>query len=255
MFGSTRVGGGPEFSGEPVFAMGSVFGARHFKVRADGALTGVVYTREWTAGTNIADCRVRVGYRIPGKGVSTHVVRKFIDDPEWEPPEGWDSRYPPRIHVGWEWNIDGEEGYVDGIEQPEIVYQDWYGDDHDFAGCTCGFYAYLQGSMNYADGLNVAGVVEAFGLVRQGSRGFRAQKARIRALYVPPVRESSRVWDGLSYDKELPMSEALRRADGRSRVTATTRVKIASRYPTVPMFTDLDEMLRAFPTDPPKEGS
>lgn len=66
-------------------------------------------------------------------------------------------------------------------------------------GCSCGFYAYFDGTNDYANmivGVSVTGIVEGYGLVTVGSRGFRAEKARIVALVEPstfdfaPVREN-----------------------------------------------------------------
>ena len=56
-------------------------------------------------------------------------------------------------------------------------------------GCTCGFYAYTdQDSLaknSYDDGNSVFGLVKAHGLVTQGTKGFRAEKAEIVALTMP----------------------------------------------------------------------
>lgn len=53
--------------------------------------------------------------------------------------------------------------------------------------CTCGFYAYHSGLNEYDGSPNsVAAVVEGYGHMVVGDRGFRAGKARILALIVPP---------------------------------------------------------------------
>lgn len=57
--------------------------------------------------------------------------------------------------------------------------------------CTCGFYAYTDAaalydnSANYSFVPSVFGIVKAYGLVTQGTRGFRAEKAEIVSLTMP----------------------------------------------------------------------
>lgn len=59
--------------------------------------------------------------------------------------------------------------------------------DHSMDGCEHGFYAYFDGeSQSYSSGPRVRGVIEGFGEVLIGTRGFRAAKARILALSVAP---------------------------------------------------------------------
>jgi len=61
-------------------------------------------------------------------------------------------------------------------------------DEHRVAGlgCTCGFYAYFDARHNphHAPG-NVEALIEGWGTVTSGTRGFRAEKARLVALIVP----------------------------------------------------------------------
>lgn len=49
--------------------------------------------------------------------------------------------------------------------------------------CTCGFYAYYDGTI-YAPG-RITGIIEGYGHVTVGTKGFRCEKAIIRALYLP----------------------------------------------------------------------
>lgn len=94
--------------------------------------------------------------------------------------------------------------------------------------CQCGFYAYVDGTNSYfsecnvgcGDGCNndyhrkVAGVVEAWGRMIIGSRGFRAQYARIRGL-----------------------------------VLGEKFAAVAKHYP-VPVFASVDELVAEFPLTP-----
>ena len=72
------------------------------------------------------------------------------------------------------------------------------------AGCTCGFYAYLAASDQHVQqGTGrVVGIVEGYGVVTVGSRGFRAEKARVVAL----VRPSS-TWSYLAPTLEAELQK------------------------------------------------
>lgn len=246
-----RTGGGPEFDGSTPFVMGSVIGARSFRVTDKGELTGVVFPRVWEEGVNLADCRALIGWNVPGVGLVHRVWRRFIDAPG-EPIRMGSSVYRPRVHAGWYWVAeDGREGLV--MEKPPEAYLDWDSPAHDFEGCTCGWYGYYQGSLNYANSDGISGIVEGFGLVRRGTRGFRAQKARIKALYVPHKVEGPRHYQPV--DKSLPYMSALARAGEFNPTPDEMRERVAERYPNVPMFSNLGDMIAEFPTDPGEEPS
>lgn len=58
--------------------------------------------------------------------------------------------------------------------------------------CTCGWHAYFDGSNDYAsqrwimhNQYGLSGVIEGWGKCVVGSRGFRCEKAQIKALVVP----------------------------------------------------------------------
>ena len=53
--------------------------------------------------------------------------------------------------------------------------------------CTCGFYAYFDDGPNtyFEPGVDVLGIVEGYGQVTVGSRGFKAERAKIVALIIP----------------------------------------------------------------------
>lgn len=82
--------------------------------------------------------------------------------------------------------------------------------------CTCGFYAYYDGSNYYGRGgtNHVTGIIEAYGKCQVGSAGFRAEKCRIVALVIPghhaeeaeedhhyPWCKPAK-WVGRSYDRD-----------------------------------------------------
>lgn len=135
------------------FAVGSVFGQRVWKADKDGNLRGIVHDLPpWTPDVNDARCDLLGSFWF--KRIATGYVQ--IDLPgEFSPSNG----------------------------------------DH-IAGCFCGFYGYYANQRNtYADSMwmigecPVSGVVEAYGKTVLGTKGFRASKARIVALCLPPYRD------------------------------------------------------------------
>ena len=99
---------------------------------------------------------------------------------------------------------------------------------HSFSDCTCGFYGYFDGSDDYHGDAKVTAVVEAYGEVVIGTRGFRAMKARIVALRIQA---------------------------GRDGITPAIARKIAAAYKDVAIFDDFDAMIAAFPPDTSLEPS
>lgn len=131
------------------FVVGSVSGQRTWKVDTNGRLRGVVH-----------------------------------DEVPWEP--GVNQALCAQSSFGW------KPAPLTGYFQPGVTYVTPTEEDH-IAGCLCGFYAYFSGQHNrYVDcawtwGVPVlSGVVEGFGLTVLGTKGFRASKARVTALCIPP---------------------------------------------------------------------
>lgn len=89
--------------------------------------------------------------------------------------------------------------------------------DHQIAGmgCQCGFYAYFRVGHNphHTHG-NVLGLIEGYGVATVGSRGFRCSKARIVALIGQPEQ--------------------------------------FTRYPGIPVFSDVDSAVTEFPLTVPE---
>lgn len=171
------------------FAAGTVRGARAWRIwpkgnPCEGQLAGLYYKQTWVPGENLALCRrqlIPAHQMFPG-GRSADLP---MDDSAFE--------HPDRGHLG---------------------------------NCRCGFYAYYDGSNDYyrpdyhADkppGELVAGMIEGYGEVLIGSRGFRCTRARIVALTVNP---------------ELPQADAVR-----------------EWYVGIPVFHDFKTMEREFPND------
>jgi hypothetical protein len=102
--------------------------------------------------------------------------------------------------------------------------------EHQVATCSCGFYAYFDEANDYADSTTVTGVIEAYGKVTIGTRGFRAEKARLRALVIPRLRNSDP-----------------NRHKG-SRLTRTQTQRVRANYPAVPIFDTQSAMTAEFTT-------
>jgi hypothetical protein len=97
--------------------------------------------------------------------------------------------------------------------------------------CGCGFWAYWHHKLAASQGGHIEGVVEFYGHVLIGSKGCRAEKARIVALTVKTLP--------YSYSPGKVESEPI----GEHQEVAS---EIQSHYD-VPVFLNTDEMYKAFP--------
>lgn len=94
-----------------------------------------------------------------------------------------------------------------------------------FEDMECGFYAYFDGQDSHGHGSNsptVSGVIEGYGEVLIGTKGFRAKKARILALAIP-------AFEGIWNLDEFVVS------------------KIRANYPGIPLFESEIAMRVEFP--------
>jgi hypothetical protein len=230
------------------FAPGSVKGVRSFKVDKFGRLTGVTFEKVWTPGENSAEClrddsmnsmwqmltgitnsySVRSNYYL-GAGGGVYV------DPTTPPT----PTLPPSVSMGSQFGRRGKgkggvvtvpksipgtpavnRGTSEDIEAAKPA--------HSLETCKCGFYGYFDGSDDYHDNGRITAVVEAYGEVIIGTRGFRAMKARILAVRVKPDD------DGI--------------AGHMAR-------KISNNYKGVAIFDNFDQMIAEFPPDVSLEPS
>lgn len=179
----------PEFSIQPVI------GARAFDVDKLGRLRGVSHPQIWTPGENEASCRVNE-----------------------------DTSYAILINAFTSAYFRAAGGYVTPSTAP-IYYSTATGGaaspkpPHGLVGCSCGFYGYYDGSNDYHKPERVSGVVEGYGEVVIGTRGFRATKARIVALTIPG---------------DVPFGTANR---------------VRHNYRDVPFYDSFEAMVSAYPTD------
>lgn len=145
-----------DFDGRQL-AIGVARGVRSFDVDEFGRLKGVQFADVWRPGENIARCGLTV-----------------VED-GWELDAEFSHGYGRPVYVN---KKTGERTPVPPMRpaKPE---------SHSLTDCRHGFYAYFDGSNDYRSDARISAVVEGYGEVLIGSRGFRAGKARIVALCIP----------------------------------------------------------------------
>ena len=131
------------------YGVGEVRGARKWQITQDGYLCGLFHKQKWVLGENTALCRKAISN--PSRARGYYPTAAKVDSVIWaEPDEPFDP--PERDH---------------------------------FKVHECGFYGFFDGSNDFQptpDGLLMSGVIEGWGLVTLGPRGFRCSMARIVAL-------------------------------------------------------------------------
>lgn len=157
------------------FATGVVRGTRSFDVDVLGRLTGVTLKQIWTPGENQAICRKEELRRINQHRTSTLwgglVGFTTFDEDEPAPNEELVENFLGIKHPA----IDKSMKELAEKKQRRIA-KDLMED------CDHGFYGYYEGSNDYRQNSRINGVIEGYGEVVIGTRGFRAMKARIVAL-------------------------------------------------------------------------
>jgi hypothetical protein len=109
--------------------------------------------------------------------------------------------------------------YINGKMQQFVAPDPPEPAPHPLTTCRHGFYAYVAGSNDYHNHGEIFGVIQGYGEVMIGLRGFRCMKARIVALHV------------------------------KSSVGLERAALIAAHYPRVPWFDSFEAMVGAFPPD------
>jgi hypothetical protein len=245
-----------EFAGLGL-APGVIRGVRSFRVDKFGRLTGVVHQTVWVPGENNAECLrdanadawmiglTNLSHRLAqsyyGGSVQRYALGGYTSPPAASSSPALPA-LPPTPSMGSNFGRRGKgKSAVTTVAKPTPpappgtrVYAGWDAHiepqplQHSYADCQCGFYGYFDGSDDYHENAMVTAVVEAYGEVVIGTRGFRAKKARIVALLVKADE------------------------DGISRSTAR---KVSNNYQGVAMFEDFDTMVAAFPPDVSLEPS
>jgi hypothetical protein len=221
--------------GTPKVLVGELYGARSFGVTPSGWLTGVIFPKPWAPGTNKSECWSPTAWESDGLR-SEHEPRQLDlvhDNPDLP---SWKQRYR-----GWEMRNDDGESWITR-SRPEPLYENQDDPDHTPAVCDdCGLHGFLRGSLSYATQPDrISGVVKAWGAMALGKRGFRAQYARIVALYLPDNHFDH--GGGFKYDVDLP---------NHRPPDQDVMVKVRERYG-LPVYRSLAALTTAHPTTPPR---
>lgn len=174
------------------FSLGVVRGARTWhavgldELGLTGQLTGLYYRQPWHPGENVAQCR-----RIE------------------------------RDHIGAMFGRPGRMSMIPKGTDRDTVFPPIPKRKH-MPRCKCGFYGFYDSSNDYyvSDARMttlVTGMIEGYGEVLIGTRGFRCSKARIVALMIHP---------------QMVLHDFVR-----------------DLYPDIPLFHDFETMEREYPNE------
>lgn len=156
-----------------------------------------------------------------------------------------------------------DKSYWDGTDEaPRSVNED---PGHQVAslGCSCGYYAYFDGNDNeYYHGVNVEGLIEAWGKVTIGDKGFRAAQARIVALVIPVDAHPRTPFGKLAHRMSCPADWAKPHAWSYPYLAQEAGCNlpifphpslmdtIVGRYSEAKIFSSLEEAMVEFPPTP-----
>lgn len=171
-----------EFSGGPDLAIGSLRGTRAFDVDKLGRLTGVSFKDVWTPGENVAKChRAEVDIRAQFNTLYGFGSLFGMSSREDQMNEYINKRLTGTF-LGLP--VDKVPAFSQAIEDKKEADARRKAEDR-LPDCTHGFYGYYEGSNDYRQKGRINAVIEAYGEVVIGTRGFRAMKAKILAIHIP----------------------------------------------------------------------
>lgn len=177
------------------FVAGTIVGLRSFSTDTLGRLTGVVVPQVWTPGENVAECRYE---QVHGRLHSSLFMSSYTGGVVPLPCTcrtcqlGFSSIYgmPPASILS--------------ADPADLTTAKKAPHDVGSLACECGFYAYFDGGDDYHSkaSMAVTGIVEGYGHVVAGVRGFRAEKARVLALIKPKrdVLVGQRLWEQVAHN-------------------------------------------------------
>lgn len=236
------------------FAPGSAKGVRSFKVDKFGRLTGVTFSKVWRPGENSAECLVSdrwvtltasVNRFVSAlNGIQVKAPQYYFVDSGTSQASGGPISVSPSQPGKFSRRGQGKQSSIpapsvkpspqlpqsatEAVAEAESAAAVLVSPPHDFGTCSCGFYGYFDGSDDYHDRGRISAVVEAYGEVVIGTRGFRAMKARILAIRVKAEDDG---------------------------VTGSMARKLAKNYAGVAIFDKFEDMVAAFPPDTSLEPS
>lgn len=266
-----------DFADRP-FVMGSVFGVRSFRVDTVlDVLLGPVKPQPFASGENVAEClkpKVQsTGSFLPSSAQNLERARALYSQAMAMVPGGDPGGHMHRMAMHqakqlYHVDLDEIDKPKPPAPEPEIAEP-----VHRVGqmGCTCGYYAYMDGKSNPHDSPdNVLAIIEGYGLVTVGNRGFRAEKARLVAMVGIVGDEHRKINETIEHvttvvrngidgeriaeprmTKEIVIREIM--IDGAIYTKETRFIPraIVLAYPGVPVFPTLDLAVAEFPlTDP-----
>lgn len=157
-----------DFSDRP-FAAGSLVGLRAFSVDSLGRLVGPAFGGVFKPGENVAKC---------GGETAAGQLMKMQADLNRRL-----NALSASYSVGG--RLANEAMAKSAAKRPHVT---------GGIGCACGFYAYFDGRNDYSQPSRVAAIIEGYGVCTVGTRGFRAEKARLLAIVDPSKRRWWQSW-------------------------------------------------------------
>lgn len=172
-----------DFHGE--LSIEPVVGVRAFLVDAKGRLRGVTHSDVWRPGENVATCRA-TGPELPPRPDGGSANGGFAI-----PPRYLDFYDPLRTAANQRKAAKKrDKRLAEWKAECTRIREEW--ESHGLDRCDHGFWAFYAPSAQYTSAGTVYGVVEGYGEVIIGTKGFRASKARIVALSLPPSADEMR---------------------------------------------------------------
>lgn len=212
-----------DFAGtEYDFAAGSLKGLRGWNMDHLGRLHGVTHQEVWRPGENVSVCKQatkvpcpQVNHRDEARRAS-EAGRAQVESKKRRKKRESELTFIP--DETWHFTFTVRQPCAD----PTCVGGEYHAapSDHRFdPECQCGFWAYDEDGFTPQG--SVIGVIEGYGKTTVGTKGFRAEKARIVALCCE---------------------------DGEGdRLSRSTLTRLATLYPDVSFHDDLDAMVDAHP--------
>ena len=186
-----------QYGGLP-YAQGSLFGIRAFRVDPLGRLVAATRDEVWTPGENVA----RHGNVAPGAPVQ--IVKSFDVSSAASSSQAIKlagAEGKPGVKAKVEETLTYDYRTLAGPPARKVRrwQVSWIDEDHSPATCqACGFHGFTEpDAEDYENGpdARVVGVIEGYGKLTHGTRGFRAEKAKVVALLDPsgsPREEDTR---------------------------------------------------------------
>lgn len=215
--------------GEFDFAAGFVTGVRAFNIDpVTFDLTSPLRGYGWRPGENVASCGA------VGAIVATFMQQVLSEElRDGRPGHMWFARMPDGELIAAN-NRQDLIRYVFEHIREELSHP------VPGPGCRCGFYAFNQASRDYEQPSGVHGVIQGYGRVVIGTRGFRAEKAKIVAL---TTESRTRTFLERIAGLRAPLIDPV-----------IAEAQLRFRFPDVPIFPTFKAMVGEFPPDPPEKN-